>query len=260
MSIQTATMQDLDELLALMRKNGRGQDAQDLSAVVGHVALLERQLNAVTEELRGVRKDLAKMQEPGPAAQAYRKLADGLHRQMAATRRLLASLKDSVVDGVKNTLAAVKQGGISALDGTLRLLHVKEGLEAISAGLNGAAKNAGATSRKVAAMSSEYREAGKHLRNVGRAIRGKEPLADKKPEGRLSGTSQAFFDNVRDVLAGTARDAAKAAGHIDRLEQRAAEGKEQRASLKDNLKSLQAGVPPAQPPAAGKGRQAENTL
>lgn len=260
MSINAATMPEVEEFLALMKQNGQAQGAQDLSAVVGYVALLERQLNAVTEELQGVRRDLAKMQEPSPAAQAYRKLADTLHNQVDVARQRLAAIKSSIVAGIKNALATAKQTGVSTLDGALRFLQVKKGLQAISNSLNSAAKDAGATSRKIAAMSSEYREAGRHLRNVGRAVRGKEPLAEVKPEGRLSGTSRAFFENVRDVLAGTAMDAAKAASALDRLEQRTAEGKEQRASLKENLKTLQADVRPPKPPAPDRGRQTETSI
>lgn len=253
-SSRIITGPEVDEFFAFLQQNDRAQDAQDLSAVLGHVALLEKQLAGAIEELRGVRQELAKLQEPGPIMAAWQKLADRLHIKIAAVHGRLRAVKGSITNGTRKTLAAVKQGGIAAVDGAVRFTHAKEMLQWCSQNLKGAAKDAADTARQVSQISRQYHEAGKHLRNFGRAIRGKEPLAQRKPEGALSLTTQAFFDNIRGVLAGSANNADKAVGLLDRLEQAAAKGKEDRASLKENLTALKAGLPAPKAPDPDKSR------
>lgn len=256
MKNQTTTMPAADELLAILRANDRLQAGRDLSGVLGHMALLEKQLAAVTEELHGVQAELAKMQEPGPVMAAWQKLSDSLRERMAAIRSQLAAVRDYIAQGARDAVAAVKRSGIAALDGALRFAGAKETLQAIGAGLDSAAKDAAATSKKVAAISAEYHEAGKHLRNFGRAIRGKEPLAQRKPDGVLSRGTQSIFGGIRDVLAGMAGDADRAVACLARLEQAAAKVKESRGSLKNRLQTYQAGLPPPKAPEQARQEKA----
>lgn len=259
MSGRTSAMPTTDELLAILRANDRLQAEKDLSGVLGYVALLDKQLAAVTDELRGVRAELSRLKEPGPIMAAWQKLAASLQKQIAALRRQIVAAKDSISQRAGELVAAAKQGGIAALDGGLRFLQVKDTLQSIGAGLQAAANDTDATRKKVAAISAEYREAGKHLRNFGRAIRGKEPLARPKPEGKLSKSSQSFFTGVRDVLAGAASDAAGAVACLNRLERAAAKGREEKTSLKGRLNTYRAALPPPKAPAPEKARQ-ENSL
>ena len=55
---------------------------------------------------------------------------------MATLRERLAELKGAVIEGCKNTLAAVKERGIGALDSAARFFHVKPGLESLRNTIN----------------------------------------------------------------------------------------------------------------------------
>lgn len=242
---------DIARMMELFKTHGRPGASTDLMAVLGHIALMEKQLAAVTEELRSVRQELAELRHPGPVASEKQKLSERLEDVVVAAREQLDAVKQSISQWAKDTLAAVKQIGVNALDDAARALHVREGLEAISGGLKNAAADVDKTAAKVAAINVRHREAGKHLRNFGRAIRGREPIGQPKPEGKLSRGTQSFFASVRDVLAGVARDADAAASRLEKLEVAA------KPSMLENLRAMKdsaAKTPPA--PAPDKGQEA----
>ncbi|MDL2214453.1 FUSC family protein [Clostridia bacterium OttesenSCG-928-O13] len=235
------------QLLELYKTHSRQGGAQDLMAVLGYVALMEKQLAAVSEELRGVRQELAALRQPGPVAVERQKLADRLDDAVQTARKQLDSVRQSILQWAKDTLAAVKQAGVTALDGAVRALHIRDGLETASTGLKNAAADVDRTAGRIAAINARHREASMHLRNFGRAIRGREPLAQAKPEGKLSRGAQSVFSGVRNVLAGIARDADAAIDRLAKLEQAA------KPSILDNLRSLKETTAKAAPaPAPGK--------
>jgi hypothetical protein len=205
-------------VLRLFEAHGRQGGGRELTAVLGYMALMEKQLAAVREELRGVRQELAGLRQPSPAAVERQKLAKRLEAAVQAARKQLNAVKESITAWAKDTVAAVQKAGASALDGAVRALHIRQGLEAVSAGLKDAAADVGRTAARVAAISARHRQAGKHLRNFGRALRGQKPLRRAKPEGRLSRGTQDFLGGVRGVLAGAARDADTAIGRLKKLE------------------------------------------
>ena len=232
---------DIARVLNLFEAHGRQGGARELGAVLGYVALMEKQLAAVREELRGVREELAGLRQPGPAAAERQKLAERLEDVVQAARQKLDEVKQGIVQWAKDTASAVKQAGATALDGTVRVLHVRQGLQAVSTGMKHAAEDVGRTAAKVAAMSLRQRQAGKHLRNFGRALRGQAPLTRIRPEGKLSQGAQSFFAGVRGVLSGVARDADAAIARLDKLEQVA------RPSMLESVQAKKAAAPKETP-------------
>ena len=243
---------NIARVLELFKAHGRQGAAGDLMATLGYIALVEKQLAAVTEELRGVRQELVELRQPGPVASERQKLADRLQEAMDAARAQLETVKQSIIQWAKDTLAVVKQAGVSALDGAMRTLRVREGLSAVSAGLKNAANDVDRTARRVAASNARYRQAGKHLRNFGRAIQGRAPIKRVKPEGKLSRGAQSVFGGVRGVLAGEAKDADTAIDRLDKLEQAAG-----KPSMLANVQCLRESAAKAAPaPTKDKAQEA----
>ena len=210
---------DIAHVLSLFEAHGRQGGRRELAAVLGYVALMEKQLVAVREELRGVREELAGLRQPGPAATERQKLAERLDESVQVARQKLDEVKQGIIQWAKDTASAVKQAGAAALDGAARALHVRQGLQAMSVGMKHAAGDVGSAAARVAAINLRQRKAGRHLRNFGRALRGRAPLARMRPEGKLSQGVQSFFADVGGVLAGVARDADAAVARLDKLEQ-----------------------------------------
>ena len=201
------------ELLEVMKQhNSPGRE--DLLAMCQQIAGLEQQLNSALEELAVMRQELAQARE-SPVKRALQKTVEGLEKVTNGLRERLDSLKEKVVEGCKKTLAAFRERGVSALAHTTEFLHIRPALEGISRELE---KNIAFDDRALSiieAASKEYHEAGRHLKNIVRAVQGREALDDPKGPGALArGLSLPFRQDRRLMCAMQSRTA----GALKRLE------------------------------------------
>mgnify|MGYP000113929472 FL=1 len=98
---------------------------------------MEKQLASAVDELKAMRQELQGLQEQNhPLKAALQKSVKALEANVATLRERLAELKGAVIEGCKNTLAAVKERGIGALDSAARFFHVKPGLESLRNTIN----------------------------------------------------------------------------------------------------------------------------
>lgn len=124
------------ELLALLKEN-QSLAGKELVEAVGHVSEMEKQLAGAVDEIKAMRKELQNLQEQNhPLKAVLQKSVRALEANVAALRERLTELKGAVIEGCKNTLAAVKEQGISALDNAARFFHIKPGLAALRNNIN----------------------------------------------------------------------------------------------------------------------------
>lgn len=139
---------------------------------------------------------------------------------MSTMQERLADLKDKIIEGCQNALAAVKDKGLAALRGITDFFKVKPMLEGIRADLDLGIKQNEAAIRKIVSMSTEYHEAGLHVKNMGRALVGREALTEAKSPGRLAVAIAAPFRNERKHQVKARARVTKAIAAIDRLQNR----------------------------------------
>jgi len=173
-----------------------------------------------------MRRDLAEAQKNNhPIKNALQKAVITMQAQVLDLRDKLGELKQAVIDGCKNAVQAFKEQGVAALDGIARFFKIRPILEAIHAGAAKAAQSADQTVNRIETVSAQYHEAGRHLKNAGLALTGKETVQEAKPNGRVSKTFTAPFRAVRACFAGIGNHAAVAAKSMKRLEDKASERK-----------------------------------
>lgn len=263
MSTQTAVKleqnQHVGELLSLLKTNGRQNEASELTGVMGHMALIERQLDTMAADLRTARRELATMRDERdhPVRTMYQRMEKALSTRITAARQWLSAAKENIIEGAKNAVSAVKQSGIVALDATMGSLGVRDDMIALRDTLARAARSAGKTIARIEAVSGEYHAVGSHIRNLGRTMAGKEQQQDIRPNGGLARLSQSLFANVQDVLNGIARDADKAVDLLDRLADRAkGHTKQEKNSVMEDLQTLKVAVADAPAPSARRQQDA----
>lgn len=207
------------ELLEVMKQHNSPGRA-DLLAMCQQIAGLEQQLNSALEELSVMRQELAQARE-SPVKRALQKTVAGLEKVTNGLRGRLDGLKEKVVEGCKKTLAAFRERGVSALAHMAEFLHIRPALEGISRELE---KNIAFDDRALSiieAASKEYHEAGRHLKNIVRAVQGRESLDDPKGPGALArGLSLPFRQDRRLMCAMQSRTAG-VLKHLEHLEQAA---------------------------------------
>ena len=192
------------ELLEVMKQhNSPGRE--DLLAMCQQIAGLEQQLNSALEELAVMRQELAQARE-SPVKRALQKTVEGLEKVTNGLRERLDSLKEKVVEGCKKTLAAFRERGVSALAHTAEFLHIRPALEGISRELE---KNIAFDDRALSIIEAAS------LKNIVRAVQGREALDDPKGPGALArGLSLPFRQDRRLMCAMQSRTA----GALKRLE------------------------------------------
>lgn len=232
---------DVAELAALLQKH-RPQEAALFAEAVRHVADMEKRLAEATEELKAMRQEIRKMQD-APLKSTLERTERTLGRTAAALREKLSALKTSIAEGCRQALSEFRTRGVAALDGIARFFHLRPGLEAMRAGMDrGIQASAQAVSR-IEAFSKEYHEAGRHLKNMGRTMQGKEALAEAKPVGRLAKSVQAPYKAGHTCLAAMRKNLDGALASMEKLEQAAQRRPSVLKAMRENSEKIK---PPAE--------------
>ena len=181
---------------------------------------MEKQLAEAVGELKTMREDLAQMQNH-PLKAALQKSIITLQDRILALRDNLAELKAGVIEGCKKALADFKVRGVAALDNAARFFHIKSGLETMRDNLGQSIGIDQKAIAKIEAVSAEYHEAGRHLKNIGRTLTGKEAVQEAKPAGKLAKTIEAPYRAELACLHAMKKSVEKAIDRVSRLEQAA---------------------------------------
>lgn len=213
------------ELLAILRENN-SPSTKDFLAVLNQVGAMEKQLDAAVKELAAMRQELKTAQEQNhPVKAALQKTVIVMQGQVLDLRDKLAELKQNVIDGCRNAVAAFKEKGISALDNVARFFKVRPILESMRDTLTKDIQVDDRAIAKIEAISTEYHQAGRHLKNMGRAMLGREALQEVKQPGKLAAVISAPFRAERSHFARMKGHVEKSLNALARLEERATEKK-----------------------------------
>jgi hypothetical protein len=252
------------ELLTILRGNGFDSDAQGLSELVGHFAAMEREVGAAARELANLRRELGMMRDERahPLRTMLKRSADGLAAKLNAVRSRLSSLKDKIIGMCKSAVEAFKDKGVEALN-NFSVSVIKPDLIATRDAISEAMEYNHRQISKIDKAAEQYHTAGRAVRNVGRALQGKEPVPGIKPNGTLARIAEAPFRSELRRLNRSLGRTGKALATVDRLE-KAAERRagKNRPSTLDNMRELRVVVDQRkkEAPAAAKEKQTETAI
>ena len=226
------------ELLAVLKENNYSS-AKDLLAALRHVEELENQLAGAVEQLSAMREEVQNLQK-SPLKSALQSSVHTLEEKAASLKEQISALKESILTGCRQTLSEVREHGISALDNLARFFHLRQGLEGIRDTIQEAVQTDTRAIEKIEAMAAQYHEAGKHLKNAGRVLAGKEALTEAKPTGKVTKTIAAPFRADRACLTAMKGTVEKALSGLERLEQAAPQKPSTLKSIKEQSEKIQA--------------------
>lgn len=196
---------------------------KELSAILGHISAMQNQLDTAVKELSAMRRDLAEAEKHNhPIQNVMRKAVIGMQAWVLDLRDKLAGLKQAVINGCKKVVKAFKEKGIAALDDIARFFKVKPILEAIRAGADKAEQAADRAINRIEAAGARYHEAGRNLKNVGRALSGKEDIQEAKPNGKMLSAFTVPYRAARASFSGIRTRVAAMVENLKRLEEKAA--------------------------------------
>jgi hypothetical protein len=227
------------EAVDILGKNGRTEDAKGLAEVFNHIITMERDLGKAISELTAMRQELNGLREEQkhPIKTMLHKAADSIMAKLKSAYQQILAMKDKFIGGCKQAVEAVKDNGIVSVNAIVGGLNVKGDLERMRASIAAAIA---VSEKKIAgldAAAAEYHSAGRAIKNLGRALLGKEAIPDIKPNGKLASLLQAPFRMQMNSLKRSLARTDKALTCVAKLEKAAELRTERdRPSVRDEIK------------------------
>ena len=220
--------QYVKELFSILQDNGR--DSSGLAALLGHVSEMESFVKRAEDTISTMKSQLAEMKEVQnhPVKTALQNTIKTLELKVAEVKERLSELKNSIVEGCKNAVAAFKDKGVAALDRLASFFRIKNGLQDWKKNIDGVIKHDDKAVAKIEAFAGEYHSAGRAIKNMARVVVGKQPISAKKEAGKLAKALSAPYKAQKAALTGLGKTIDKMIDSLDGLESRAAARREHR--------------------------------
>ena len=211
------------QFMKLLNENGKTVQGQDLSLMAWYLDGMERQFDAVLQELQSVKAELAQVSErQAPAKFFLSKMVEALETRVERARNRLLTFCDRIVECAQDAVDRFKDAGVSALDSAITAMGVKKGLEHLQEGLQNSLSGIRDAIGKAEDVGHELRSVGGHLKNAGRAMTGKDTqTVDGGQEGRFQSAVLAPMRGIQKLLSNINNNTLAAIGVVEDLEQSA---------------------------------------
>lgn len=228
--------QNIQELLKLLSEH-KPEKAQDLSSLLFYVDGMERQFDAVVQELQEVKNQLADIKDKqNPIKKVLSGIVARLENKVEQMREQLSAIKETIAENAAKMVQEFKQMGISALDKTVDFLGVRDSLSSLRENLNQSVNDAQQSIAKVETIGQELRSVGGHIKNVGRAVVGAERQeVTGEREGKFQAAVLVPLRTSHKLLTHMENATLAAIGGMERLEQA-----EKKPSILQDLQAFKA--------------------
>lgn len=215
-------------LIETMKENDRPEMASNLLQLTRRVDELEAKNRALEETVRGMQKEITALKASRfPVEHTVLAAFAALRASVDGVKEQLGKVREGVTAWARDSVESVKLHGVSALDKSVSLLHVRPAMEAAQHGIQAALESVRAAVDRAEETGFQLREAGRALKNAARAATGKEEnFTPAAQEGRFQKTLLAPIRGVKGTLNGMNEKALGAVGALEKLERSGSESRE----------------------------------
>lgn len=257
LQIPIGEQEHLKEFFKLLNENGQRQEAAEFSALVKQLGNMEQQYAAVLSELQAVRGQLDGIQDKGIKATLLKGIS-AIQEKVTQAGEQLTHIKADVSQSVKKALLSVKQQGISALNKAVDFMGIKTTLADMRESLQSSISRTQKSIDRINAIGNELHALNEHSRNLGRVLTGreaKELTARNEDKGVLAAVAKPLKKS-KALLESMEKGVTRAIQSVDRLEQTAAKGREQKPSIRKGLKAAKKQESPKKAPSPQRKQEA----
>lgn len=224
-------MPNVEELLKILLDVNLEQNRQTVHLLMNYMNDIEENFFSVLEELDTVKAQLAQVQQTPQTKEVRHTLADlmqnlqeqanHLQEQANHLQEQIHSMKTRLNEKAAQLVQNFKDQGVTALNHVCEFLGVKENLTQMRESLLQSAKEMQGSMDKIDQVAGELRAATTHVKNVGRAIVGKEAQEVAQPkEGGFFYQMKRPYRAMQDFCLKNAGKIEKDIHKIENLEQR----------------------------------------
>lgn len=218
---------------------------------------MEKQYAAVLSELKTVQGQLDRIQDKGIRA-ALKKGVTAIQNKVEQAKEQLGQIRADLSQSVKQALSDARQQGISALQKAVDFIGLKAALTDMQDSLHASVSRTQKSIDRINAVGSELHALNEHTKNLGRVLTGretKELTARNEDKGVLAAVAKPLKQS-KSIMEGMERGVTRALQSVGRLEQAAAKGREEKPSVRAELKTAKQKEPPKKPPTPQKLKEA----
>ena len=209
-------MPNVEELLKILLDVNLEQNRQTVHLLMNYMNDIEENFFSVLEELDTVKAQLAQVQQTPQTKEVRHTLADLMQNLQEQANHL-----QEQIHSMKTRLNEKAAQGVTALNHVCEFLGVKENLTQMRESLLQSAKEMQGSMDKIDQVAGELRAATTHVKNVGRAIVGKEAQEVAQPkEGGFFYQMKRPYRAMQDFCLKNAGKIEKDIHKIENLEQR----------------------------------------
>lgn len=200
--------QQAERFIRLLIEADRQKEAMECRNLLEQIDDLERQLEMVGRELRGLKEQLGKA-ERGTLERQLKTVSRRVEREVKEAKKQIGEIKDSILAGMGKAVRDFKRKSAEALDGVIDKLHVRVALRNISRGMERVAIHMQETIDRINAASEESQQTKIHKRNISRALMGKEreTIPEEFRPGILARSAIRPFETVKELCGGIQKQA-----------------------------------------------------
>lgn len=169
--------QVVQELIELLNQNQQKAAANNVAEMAAYIEGMERKMDAVIEELAGMRKQLAEMEskkQHKSLKEVLTKTIDNLEQQCQKIKQQLFEVKTEFKEKAAEIVAEVKQKGKDALNKVSEFLGIKDKLEKIRQNVKESIAEVDRGLDRIDALGKGMREAFQKAANTLRVFAGKQ--------------------------------------------------------------------------------------
>lgn len=222
-SLPLRETEPIKELITISEQPYVKVDIKDFVNMLKYISEIEQRLDEAEENIQLMKNSINTLEYNAehPIKATYDKTVDTAQSKLQETKNSLNNIKNKIIEGSKNAVSEFKNKGTVALNNFINCFQIKEDLENFKKGLNKDIASSEKTVDKIEKISSEYHEAGKHLKNYGRAIMGKESVDTAKESGYLSKAFKSPYKANIAILNKAVKSAESAIESLERLDEKA---------------------------------------
>ena len=217
-------MPNVEELLKILLDVNLEQNRQTVHLLMNYMNDIEENFFSVLEELDTVKAQLAQVQQIPQTKEVRHTLSDliqNLQGQANHLQEQIHGMKTRLNEKAAQLVQNFKDQGVTALNHVCEFLGVKENLTQMRESLLQSAKEMQGSMDKIDQVAGELRAATTHVKNVGRAIVGKEAQEVAQPkEGGFFYQMKRPYRAMQDFCLKNAGKIEKDIHKIENLEQR----------------------------------------
>lgn len=239
---RSAAMPNVEGLLQILIESNQQQAAQSVAFMLDFMDRMEEQLETVNQELKAVRGELNHLQNTPETKTLRARLSrwgEVLETKVQELQERINQTKAVLNEKAGQVINDFKQRGIRALDNVTKVLAIKPLATALHDVLKRQAISMEGSIDSINQTEKRYRESVHHVKNAGRAIRGKE--AEKEinyPEKGVFAAMRGPYQQMHNLYSRGIAQVNRLLSGIDKLEKAGVKAKVRKVSISQKLKQF----------------------